>query len=74
VETLGFAQVLQFVLSGLTAGGIYGLVALFTLVFNASGIINFAQGQFVMLGGLFGHDVLPPWAGPWPWPCWPPSR
>ena len=53
METLGFAQVLQFVLSGLTAGSIYGLVALgFTLVFNASGIINFAQGQFVMLGGL----------------------
>jgi branched-chain amino acid transport system permease protein len=53
METLGFAQVLQFVLSGLTVGSIYGLVALgFTLVFNATGIINFAQGQFVMLGGL----------------------
>lgn len=53
METLGFAQVLQFVLSGLTVGSIYGLVALgFTLIFNATGIINFAQGQFVMLGGL----------------------
>lgn len=46
-------QILQFVVSGVTVGSIYGLVALgFTLVFNATGIINFAQGQFVMLGGL----------------------
>lgn len=46
-------QVLQFVMSGITVGSIYGLVALgFTLVFNATGIINFAQGQFVMVGGL----------------------
>ncbi len=47
------AQVIQFVMSGVTVGSIYGLVALgFTLVFNATGIINFAQGQFVMAGGL----------------------
>lgn len=46
-------QLLQFAVSGVTAGSIYALVALgFTLVFNATGIINFAQGQFVMLGGL----------------------
>ncbi len=46
-------QILQFVVSGVTVGSIYGLVALgFTLVFNATGTINFAQGQFVMLGGL----------------------
>ncbi len=46
-------QLVQFVVSGITVGSIYGLVALgFTLVFNATGIINFAQGQFVMLGGL----------------------
>lgn len=44
---------LQFAVSGVTAGSIYALVALgFTLIFNATGIINFAQGQFVMLGGL----------------------
>lgn len=46
-------QIVQFLVSGVTVGSIYGLVALgFTLVFNATGIINFAQGQFVMLGGL----------------------
>jgi len=44
---------LQFAVSGVTVGSIYALVALgFTLIFNATGVINFAQGQFVMLGGL----------------------
>jgi branched-chain amino acid transport system permease protein len=41
------------VFSGLTVGAIYALVALgFTLIYNASDIINFAQGEFVMLGGM----------------------
>ncbi len=44
---------LQFVASGLTAGAIYALVALgFSIIFNASGAINFAQGEFVMIGGM----------------------
>jgi branched-chain amino acid transport system permease protein len=44
---------LQFAFSGLTVGAVYALVALgFTLVYNASGVINFAQGEFVMLGGM----------------------
>jgi branched-chain amino acid transport system permease protein len=39
--------------SGLTAGAVYALVALgFTLIFNSCGVINFAQGEFVMLGGM----------------------
>lgn len=47
------AQILQFTFSGLTLGCIYGLVALgFTIIFNATGIVNFAQGDFVMLGAL----------------------
>ncbi len=47
------AEFLQFVFSGLTVGSIYALVALgFTLIYNASDIINFAQGEFVMLGGM----------------------
>ena len=50
---MNIEQLMQFAVSGVTAGSIYALVALgFTLVFNATGIINFAQGQFVMLGGL----------------------
>src|SRR5262249_790870 len=47
------AEALQFFFSGLTVGAVYGLVALgFTLIYNASDIINFAQGEFVMLGGM----------------------
>lgn len=47
------ADFLQFLFSGLTVGAVYALVALgFTLIYNASGIINFAQGEFVMLGGM----------------------
>jgi branched-chain amino acid transport system permease protein len=45
-------EFLQFLFSGLTVGAIYALVALgFTLIYNASDVINFAQGEFVMLGG-----------------------
>ena len=41
---------LQLFFSGLATGSIYGLVALgFTLLWQASGTINFAQGEFVML-------------------------
>jgi branched-chain amino acid transport system permease protein len=47
------ADLLQFCFSGLTVGAVYALVALgFTLIVNASDVINFAQGEFVMLGGM----------------------
>jgi branched-chain amino acid transport system permease protein len=46
-------EFLQFLASGLTVGAIYALVAVgFTLIYNASDVINFAQGEFVMLGGM----------------------
>jgi branched-chain amino acid transport system permease protein len=47
------AEFLQFAFSGITVGAIYALVALgFTLIYNASEVVNFAQGEFVMLGGM----------------------
>jgi len=47
------AELLQFVFSGLTVGATYALVALgFAIIYNASGVINFAQGEFVMAGGM----------------------
>ena len=47
------AEFLQFLFSGLTVGAIYALVAIgFTLIYNASDVVNFAQGEFVMLGGM----------------------
>ena len=47
------AQFLQFFFSGLTIGATYALAALgFSIIYNASGVINFAQGEFIMLGGM----------------------
>jgi len=47
------AQLLQYLLSGVTLGSIYGMIALgFTLIHNATGIVNFAQGEFVACGAL----------------------
>lgn len=52
-------ELLQFLFSGVTVGAVYALVALgFTIIYNASDVVNFAQGEFVMLGGMltvFGH-------------------
>jgi branched-chain amino acid transport system permease protein len=46
-------QIIQYIIYGVTAGGIYGLVALgFTIIYNATDVINFAQGEFVMLGAM----------------------
>jgi branched-chain amino acid transport system permease protein len=58
----------QSLVSGLTQGCIYALIGLgFTIIFSVTGIINFAQGEFVMLGGMLsfflaksaGLSVLP---------------
>jgi len=46
-------QLLQYTLSGITIGSIYAMVAIgFNIIYNSTGIINFAQGDFVMLGGM----------------------
>ena len=53
------SELMQFLLSGATVGAVYALVALgFTIIYNASDVVNFAQGEFVMLGGMttvFAH-------------------
>ena len=58
------SEFLQFAFSGLTVGAVYALVALgFTIIYNASGVVNFAQGEFVMLGGMitvFAHAAGAP--------------
>jgi len=44
---------LQVVVSGIVVGCVYGMAALgFTIVYNATKIINFANGEFMMLGGV----------------------
>ncbi|MBN9530853.1 MAG: branched-chain amino acid ABC transporter permease [Alphaproteobacteria bacterium] len=43
----------QILVSGLGIGCVYGLIGIgFCVIYNASGIVNFAQGAFVMLGGM----------------------
>jgi branched-chain amino acid transport system permease protein len=56
---------LQFLVSGAGTGCVYGLVAIgFCVIYNASGIVNFAQGAFVMLGGVVTYSL---WHGlHWP--------
>ena len=44
---------LQILITGVVVGCIYGMAALgFTIVFNATKLINFANGEFLMLGGV----------------------
>jgi branched-chain amino acid transport system permease protein len=56
---MGTGQLLQYLISGMTAGCIYALVGLgFTIIFSVTGIINFAQGEFVMLGGILSFVLF----------------
>ncbi|MCP4996468.1 MAG: branched-chain amino acid ABC transporter permease [Gammaproteobacteria bacterium] len=46
-------QLLQFIFTGVTVGATYALVALgFAIIYNASDVVNFAQGEFVMIGAM----------------------
>lgn len=52
-------DLLQFIFSGLTSGAIYALIALgFCVVHNTMGIVNFAQVDFVSLGGMLLYSAL----------------
>lgn len=47
------SDIIQTLFSALSTGSMYALVALgVTLIYNSTSIINFAQGEFVMLGGM----------------------
>ena len=44
-----FRQLFQYILSGLSNGAIYALIGFgFAIIYNSTGIINFAQGEFVI--------------------------
>ncbi len=52
-------DLLQFIFAGLTSGAIYALIALgFCVVHNTMGIVNFAQVDFVSLGGMLLYSAL----------------
>ena len=47
------SDALQFLISGLVVGSIYGLIGVgFTCIYNVTGIVNFAQGDFAMVGAM----------------------
>src|SRR4051794_31650354 len=52
-------SVVQQVVDGLTSGSIYALVALgFSLIFQTTGLLNFAHPQIMMIGGLVGYTTV----------------
>ena len=67
------ATALQLFFAGIGNGAIYALIALgFNVIFKSTGALNFAQGEWVMLGGMiaaavslrmprFGLAVWSPW-------------
>lgn len=63
------ARILQLVVNGAASGCIYGLIALgFVLIYKATEMVNFAQGDVMMLGGFVAFSListfhLPYWAG-----------
>lgn len=57
---MDFSVFVQLLLPGLTTGCVYALVALgFVLCANVSGVVNFAQGEYVMLGGVVAAFLVP---------------
>jgi branched-chain amino acid transport system permease protein len=49
----------QYLFAGISYGVIYAIVAIgFNIIYNTTGIINFAQGEFVMLGGMISISLL----------------
>jgi branched-chain amino acid transport system permease protein len=53
------ARLLQLVVNGSAAGCIYGLIALgFVLIYKATEMVNFAQGDIMMLGGFTAYSLI----------------
>jgi branched-chain amino acid transport system permease protein len=56
------ARLLQLVINGAAAGCIYGLIALgFVLIYKATEMVNFAQGDIMMLGGFCAFSLIAHW-------------
>jgi branched-chain amino acid transport system permease protein len=56
---------LEFSLIGLLSGGLLALIALgFVLIYKGTGVINFAMGEFMMLGAYFFYTANVVWKLP----------
>ena len=55
---MNLAQMIQYCLSGITVGSIYAIVAIgFNIIYNTTGIINFAQGEFLIVGAMMAVSL-----------------
>jgi branched-chain amino acid transport system permease protein len=53
------SQFVQLLFSGLTVGSIYALIAIgFVITYNVTGVLNFAQGEFAMLGAFIAISLV----------------
>ncbi len=53
------AQLLQYIITGITVGMVYALIALgFVLVWKSSGVANLALGQLVLISAWFTYGML----------------
>jgi branched-chain amino acid transport system permease protein len=65
---MNFELLLQLMVNGVILGTLYGVVAMcFTLIYKASQVVNFAQGEFLLIGAwvcwwLLAEFQLPFWA------------
>jgi branched-chain amino acid transport system permease protein len=51
-------QLFQYLLSGVATGSVYAIVGIgFNIIYSSTGIINFAQGEFLMLGGMIAISL-----------------
>ncbi|MGE0419971.1 MAG: branched-chain amino acid ABC transporter permease [Acetobacteraceae bacterium] len=56
------ARLLQLIVNGAASGCIYGLIALgFVLIYKATEMVNFAQGDIMMLGGFIAFSMIAHW-------------
>lgn len=52
-------QIAQYIITGLTIGAIYAIVAMgFNIIHNSTGIVNFAQCEFISFGGMFMYSLV----------------
>lgn len=58
-------MIIQVLIGGLMLGGIYALIALgYSLIYKASGLLTFVQGEFFMLGAFLGLTFYEFWKIP----------
>lgn len=61
-------EVLQLLISGISQGCVYGLIALgFVLIYKATEMVNFAQGDIMMLGAYVAITFINIWDWPFYW-------